>query len=176
MPTENFPQESQFESDFNLEDEYTPEPLAPAGTYRGHVISVSFDPTQQAIVWQVVLQGNGSYMSDGKTPVDGSRHYFRNWLPRPGDENIMTPSGRSTKRAAKISMMSKFAEGMKIQMNTKDAIIQGITEGTWMGIPVFAKLSLNTYQGNTRNQIDSMTRDESGETIEVSTPDGDMPF
>jgi hypothetical protein len=173
---EHLPQESQFESDFNLEDEYTPEPLAPAGTYRGHVTAVTFDPAQQAIVWQVVLQGNGSYMSDGKTPIDGSRHYFRNWLPRPGDENIMTPSGRSTKRTAKINMMTKFAEGMEISMNTKDAIIKGITEGEWLGIPVFAKLSLNTYQGNTRNQIDSMTRDYTGDIIEVTRDDDTLPF
>jgi hypothetical protein len=171
-------QDMQFESDFNVDDEYKPDPLAPAGTYQGHVIQVSFNSEQQCIVWTVVLADNGGIMSDGETAIDGSRHYFRNWLPRAGDENLATPSGRSNKRQAKINMMKKFAEGMQVNMSTKDEIIRGITEGLWMGIPVFAKISLNTWQGVTRNQIDQMIRNPEADVVEVKEPDptDDIPF
>lgn len=169
--------EMQFESEFNVEEEFKPDPLAPAGTYKGHVVQVSFNGEQQAIVWRVVLSDNGGTMSDGETPIDGSAHYYRNWLPRAGDENIQTPSGRSDKRTAKINMMKRFSEGMQINMNTKQEIIQGISEGLWMGIPVFVKLTLDTYQGVTRNQIDQMVRDTEGEKIEIKQPDeDDIPF
>lgn len=171
-------QEMQFESDFNVEDEYKPDPLCPVGTYRGHVVQVSFNGEQQCIVWKIVLAENGGAMSDGETPVDGSAHYYRNWLPRSGDEGIRTPSGRSHKRAAKISMLKRFAEGMVVKMNTKEEIIQGITEGLWIGIPVFAKITLDTYQGVTRNQVDQMTRNPEGDVIEIIEPDhtDDIPF
>lgn len=169
------PQDSQIESDFSVSDEFKPEPLAPVGTYKGHVIQVGFDAAGQAIVWTVCLAGNSGTMSDGATPVDGQRFQYRNWLPRPGDENIMTPKGRSTKRQAKINMLKQFADAMKVNMNGKPEIIQGISEGLWMGIPVIVKLTLDTYEGRTRNNIDRMSRDESGTVIEVK-PDEDQPF
>jgi len=170
-------EEMQFDSDFNVDDEYKEDPLAPAGTYQGHVVQVTFDSKQQAIVWRVILADNGGTMSDGETPIDGSAHYFRNWLPRAGDENLQTPSGRSNKRQAKINMMKKFAEGMQISMNTKDEIIRGISEGLWMGIPVFVKINLDTYQGVTRNVVDQMIRNIEGDRIEVKEPDADdIPF
>ena len=175
MSTANMmPQDSQFESDFNVQDEFKPDPLCPAGTYKGHVIQVHFDAEGQCIVWTVALQGNSGVMSDGATPIDGQRFQYRNWMPRPGDENTMTPKGRSTKRQAKINMLKQFADGMKVNMNGKQEIIQGITEGLWLGIPVFCKLSLETYEGRTRNNIDRMTRDESSPSIEVRQDD--MPF
>jgi len=172
---DTMPQDSQIESDFNVSDEFKPDPLAPVGTYKGHVIQVGFDAAGQAIVWTVCLAGNSGTMSDGATPIDGQRFQYRNWLPRPGDEAIMTPKGRSTKRAAKISMLKQFADAMKVTMNTKEDIIKGITEGLWMGIPVICKLSLDTYAGRTRNNIDRMSRDESGSVIAVR-PDEDAPF
>lgn len=165
----------QFDSDFNVEEEFKEDPLAPAGTYQGHVVQVSFNSEQQSIVWRVVLADNGGTMSDGETPIDGSAHYFRNWLPRAGDENLATPSGRSNKRQAKINMMKKFADGMQISMGTKEEIIKGITEGLWIGIPVFVKINLDTYQGVTRNVVDQMIRNTEGDTIEVPDTD-DMPF
>jgi hypothetical protein len=164
---EMMPQDSQFESDFSLENEFKPDPLAPAGSYKGHVIQVGFEPEGQVIVWTVALQGNAGIMSDGSTPIDGQRYQYRNWLPRAGDENIMTPKGRSTKRQAKINMMKQFADVMKINMDGKKEIVDGISKGLWLGIPVIVKLTIETYEGRTRNNIDRMSRDESGQTIEV---------
>lgn len=172
---EMMPQDSQFESDFSVSDEFKPDPLAPVGTYRGHVIQVGFDTAGQAIVWTVALQGNTGVMSDGATPIDGQRFQYRNWLPRPGDETTMTPKGRSTKRQAKINMLKQFADAMEVNMNGKNEIVQGISEGLWLGIPVIVKLTLDTYEGRTRNNIDRMSRDKSGSVIEVK-PDEDMSF
>ena len=169
-------QEMNFESDFNAEEEFTPDPLAPVGTYTGHVISVSFDPAQQAIVWTIALSDNNAMMSDGKTPIDGSYHFFRNWMPRPGDESIQTPSGRSDKRSAKIGMLKRFQEGMGVFMNTKEEIIKGISEGLWLGIPVYAKIGFNTWEGVTRNQIEKLTRNESAEVITIPDDEDDIPF
>jgi len=75
------------DTDFNVEDEYKPDPLIPQATYHASVTKVVFDPDQQAIVWHFCLVDNGGVMSDGETPVDGATTVYRNWLPRPGDEN-----------------------------------------------------------------------------------------
>lgn len=174
MSQEQMPQDFQFSADFNVEEEFKPEPLAPQGSYKGHTIQVGFDPEGQCIVWTVAFSGNTGTMSDGVTPIDGQRYQYRNWLPKPGDKDIMTPKGRSTKHQAKINMLKQFADGMKINMNTKNDIIEGITQGLWLGIPVIVKLTIETYEGRTRNNIDRMVRDDSGTSIEV--PVDEIPF
>lgn len=144
------------DTDFDLEDEYKPEPLVSGGNYRGNVIGVVLDTEQNAIVWKVALAENGGVMSDGETPIDGSHHYYRNWLPKPGDENETTKSGRGTKRQSKINMMKRFSDDMKISMNTPAVIAESITNQDWIGIGVIASISINEYMGITRNQIDKM--------------------
>lgn len=167
--------EATLETSFNLEDEYKPAPLAPQGTYKGHITQVSFDAKNQAITWYATLQGNTGSMSDGATPIDGQRFVYQNWLPRIGDENIPTPSGRTNKRQAKINMLKEFADMMKISMGTPAAVAQALSEGLWLGIPVIVKLGLETYEGRTRNRIERMARDAEGEQIAV-TPKDDIPF
>jgi len=144
------------DSDFSLEDEYKPEPLTPGGNYRGNVISVVFATEQNAIVWKIALDNNGGLMSDGETPIDGSHHQYRNWLPKPGDEDEPTKDGRSNKRQSKINMLKRFADGMKINMDTPAIIAESLTNQEWIGIPVMVTLSINEYMGITRNQIDKM--------------------
>ena len=152
----NFP----LDTDFDLEDEYKPEPLVSSGNYRGNVIGVVLDTEQNAIVWKVALAENGGVMSDGETPIDGSHHYYRNWLPRPGDENEPTKNGRGNKRQSKINMMKQFADSMKISMNTPAIITESITNQDWVGLEVITTISINEYMGVTRNQIDKMVASE----------------
>jgi len=150
---------TQMETDFNLDDEYKPDPLAPAGTYFGNTTNASFNAEQNCLVFEIVAQGNGPVlMSDGETELDGNTFYARVWMPKRGDENEMTKSGRSTKRQAKINMMKQFADRLEIDMNTKEEIAQGLTEGLWIGIPVIFKLSISEYEGRTRNDVDSVQR------------------
>lgn len=148
------------DTNFDLEDEYKPEPLAAGGNYRGNVIGVVFDSEQSAIVWKVALADNGGIMSDGESPIDGSHHYYRNWLPKPGDESEPTKGGRGTKRQSKINMMKRFADDMKISMNTPAIIAEAITNQDWIGLPVIVTISINEYMGITRNQIDKMVISE----------------
>lgn len=143
-------------SDFDLEDEYKPEPLLASGNYRGNVIGVVFDAERNAIVWKVALDENGGVMSDGETPIDGSHHYYRNWLPKPGDEDELTKSGRGNKRQSKINMMKQFADGMRISMNSPAIIAESIANQDWVGMQVMTTISINEYMGVTRNQIDKM--------------------
>lgn len=175
MPTDPNVNQAALETDFSLEDEYKPDPLAPQGTYKGHVTQVSFDQKNQAILWYATLQGNSGVMSDGATPIDGQRFVFQNWLPRIGDENIPTPSGRTNKRQAKINMLKQFADAMQINMGTPAAVAEAISTGLWLGIPVIVKLGVETYEGRTRNKIERMARDTTGETIPV-VPNDEVPF
>ena len=158
------------DTDFSLDDEYKPDPLAPTGNYLGAVAGVAFEPANQAIAWKVVLADNGGVMSDGETPVDGQTYYYRNWLPRPGDENTMTFSGRSTKRQAKINMMKQFADDMKINMDTPSVIAEAIDNGEWVGLDVITSLAIEEYQGRTRNTISRMVARASEDTAEGEVP------
>lgn len=162
------------DSDFSLDDEYKPDPLAPIGNYLGSIAAVAFEPANQAIAWKVVLGENGGVMSDGETPLDGQVYYYRNWLPRPGDENEMTASGRSSKRQAKINMMKQFADGMKINMDSPSIIASSIEGGEWVGLDVIVSLNIEEYQGRVRNTVTRMVTRETDSG--GGSGDDDIPF
>jgi len=143
---------------FNLENDFQEDPLVPQGNYYASVTGVSIDAEKCAIVWKLVLQGNGAVMSDGETEVEGSTLFFRNWLPRPGDENEMTSTGRTTKFQSKVNQLAKFAKGMGINMNTPAAIQEAVENGEWIGMDVLAAVTISEYQGNTRNDISRLTK------------------
>ena len=170
--TEHETEGMHIETDFSLDDEFKPDPLAPVANYLGSVAAVALEVGNQAVAWKVVLNDNGGVMSDGETPIDGQAFYYRNWLPRVGDENKMTASGRSTKRQAKINMMKQFSEEMHIEMDSPPQILAAIESGDWVGIDVVVSLTIDEYQGRTRNNISSMSRRPSGE----SSKDSDIPF
>lgn len=148
--------EGSFDTSFDLEDEYKPDPLISKGNFRGNIIGVVIDTEQSAIIWKIVLAENGGVMSDGETPIDGSHQYYRNWLPKPGDENEPSGGGGGNKRQTKINMLKKFADDMKIDMNTPAIIAESILNQDWVGLEVIVSISLNEYMGTTRNQIDKM--------------------
>lgn len=148
------------DTEFDLEDEYKPEPLVPNGNYRGNVVGVAYEREHNNISWKVTLAENGGVLSDGETPIDGWTGYVRNFMPLKGDENVMTKDNRQTKRQSKINMMTRFAEGMKINMNSPTIIATAIANQDWVGIPVIVTIGLNEYQGVTRNQINKMIQAE----------------
>lgn len=141
---------------FDVDSEFKPEPLAPNGSYRGAVTSVSFDSEKFCIVWGVVLQDNGGFASDGETPVDGMKLFYRNWLPKPGDDTEYSKNGRTTKRQSKINMMKKFADGMKIDIGTPQKIAEAIQYQTWVGLEVVCDVQVSEYKGEVRNEINKM--------------------
>lgn len=146
------------DADFSVEDEYKPEPLIPAGTYHAASTKVTFDPAVQALVWTFVLHDNGGLMSDGETSVDGTQIFFRNWLPRPGDENELNSSGRATKRQSKINMLKQFSEQIGINMDTPASIITALTEQQWIGIEVDLVIQTREWEGKIFNDVKKVTK------------------
>lgn len=146
-------------TDFNLQEDFKPDPLVPNGTYFGNVIEVKMDTEKGSVNWKVALDGNGGFKSDGETPIDGSHLWFRNWLPKRGDENIHTSSGSGNKFQSKVNMLRKFADGMKIDMNTITSINESIMNAEWIGLQVAVKVSISEYpkgSGNYKNDADTM--------------------
>jgi len=152
--------EGGLETDYDLEDEYKPEPLVPGGNYRGNVVGVTYEAEAHAIAFKVTLADNGGVMSDGETNIDGWTGYKRIWVPKPGDRNEITKDGRQTKRQSKINMQKRFADGMKINMNTPAITATAIAEQNWVGLAVIVSMTLSEYQGVTRNQINAMVAAE----------------
>lgn len=145
--------EATIDADFNVDDEYKPEPLVPQGVYHAAVTGVTFEPGQQAIAWKLCLHDNGGVMSDGETPVDGAVVMFRNWLPKPGDEAELTANGRSTKRQSKINMLKQFSENLDIDMSTPTAILSALQNQEWVGLEVNVQISTREYEGKIYNDV-----------------------
>ena len=139
--------------DFNVDEEYRPDPLIPKGIYHAVVISTKFNPAQFSIVWDFCLHDNGGVMNDGQAPIDGAHVFFRNWLPKPGDESIATKSGKTNKRQSKINMLKDFQEALNIDMSTPGKIATGIQEQVWVGVEADLEVDAEEYQGRFRNVV-----------------------
>lgn len=144
--------------DFNVDDEYKADPLIPKGIYHGVVNKVEYSAAQSCIVWDVCLHDNGGAMNDGTTPIDGAHVYYRNWLPKPGDEDIMTKSGRNNKRQSKINMLKSFQDAVGIDMSTPSKIAIALTEQQWVGLEVDVEVDVDEYQGRFRNVANTMKK------------------
>ena len=144
--------------DFNLEDEYKPAPLVPQGNYQGNVTNVTVDAKGHAILWQIALDGNGGYQSDGETPIDGQVMFYRAWLPKSGDDSEMIKSGGMTKRQWKINALADFSKAMGINMSTPAVIKEAIENSDWIGIRVTMAVTFDEYQGVVRNQVNKMKK------------------
>jgi hypothetical protein len=142
--------------DFNVDDEYKPDPLIPKGTYHGVVTNVSFNPTQYCIIWDICLHDNGGVMNDGETAIDGAHVWFRNWLPKPGDEDELTKSGKTNKRQSKINMLRDFSDSLGLDMTSPQKISTAISEAAWIGIEVDAVTDIDEWQGKFRNAVGRM--------------------
>lgn len=140
--------------DFNTETDYKPIPLIPKGKYRGNVTKVIYNPETVTIEWTVTLAGNEErVMMDGESPVDGATLGYKNWLPKPGDENEMTSTGRQTKRQAKINMLADFGKELGIDVSTPKAILSAISNAEWIGLAVIAEVGFRTWESRTFNDL-----------------------
>jgi len=152
--------EENLECDFNLENDFRPDPLLPNGTYSANVVDMQHKTDKSpCFSWKVTLDGNGGYMNDGETSVDGVQLYFNNWLPKKGDEAILTPSGKSTKFQSKVNMLKQFADDMKLNLNSLGIVKEAIANGEYIGLPVRITVSTQEYPENSgkfKNQIDRM--------------------
>jgi hypothetical protein len=78
---------------------------------------------------------------------------YVNSLPRPGDEDLMTPSGKSTKRQWKINALSEFSKILDIDMSTPSVILQALEEGIWIGIEVDVDVAIEEYKGKFNSKV-----------------------
>ncbi|MCP3924881.1 MAG: hypothetical protein GY714_20065 [Desulfobacterales bacterium] len=147
--------------DFNVDDEYKPDPLIPKGNYHGNVTNVSVNAAQKCIIWDICLHDNGGVMNDDETPIDGAHVWFRNWLPRAGDENTLTKSGKHSKRQSKINMLNDFSKELDIDMSTPQKIAESIQDAVWIGLEVSAEVDIDEYQGKFRNVANRLRKSTS---------------
>jgi hypothetical protein len=163
--------------DFNVDDEYKPDPLIPKGTYHGVITKVQPKFAKFTLVWHANLHDNGGVMNDGETSIDGATVYFNNWLPKPGDEKLMTASGKNTKRQSKINTLKQFQEELGIDMSTPQVIATALSEAQWVGIEVSVEVDVEEWNGRFRNVVNRMKKStlyasDAGRT----TVDRDVPF
>lgn len=144
--------------DFNVNDEYKTPPLIPKGNYHAVSVATKFSPAQFCIVWEFNLHDNGGVMNDGDTPLDGAHVFFRNWLPKPGDENIPTKKGNMTKRQSKINMLKDFQDTLGLDMSTPQAIATALSESQWIGIEADVEVDIEEYQGRFRNVVNRVKK------------------
>ena len=147
------PSEALSSLNFDVNDEYKPDPLIPRGTYHGVATKITFSPTQFCIIWDFCLHDNGGVMSDGETSVDGAHVYLRNWLPKPGDEDELTKSGRSNKRQSKINMLKNFQDSLGVDMSTPAKLVTALEEQQWIGIEADLDIDMDEWEGRFRNTV-----------------------
>jgi hypothetical protein len=121
-------------------------------------VNVIFDSGRNAISWELCLHDNGGVMSDGETPIDGVHVYYRNWLPKPGDENIPTKSGKSSKRQAKINMLRDFSSATDVNMDTPQEIATALSEGLWIGTEFDVDISVREWESRFSNEVTRIRR------------------
>jgi len=163
VPTQEEQDEEMFAEDqeggslgdlnFDVDDEFKPDPLIPKGTYHGVATAVKFEPTKFCIVWDFCLHDNGGVMSDGETPIDGAYVQYRNWLPKPGDEDEMSKNGKSTKRQSKINMLADFQNNLSVDMSTPTKIATALAEQLWIGTEADLDVVVDEWQGRFRNSV-----------------------
>jgi len=147
---------TQFEADFDLENDATEEPLVPDGNYRGAITKVAFYEEAQNLKFYITLSDNGGECTDGQTPIDGAVIPYNVWFPRSGDKDEMTASGRQSKWQWKVNNIKKVAEALGINMQNTEAISQGIADSEWVGIEVTVKVGTNEYNNQISNQAESV--------------------
>jgi hypothetical protein len=144
--------------DFNVNDEYKPNPLIPKGTYHANAIKITFTPAQYAIVWSWCLHDNGGVMNDGESPIDGVLVFSRNWLPKPGDEITPTKSGSTNKRQSKINQLKDFQDALGIDMSTPEKIATALADAQWVGVEADVDVDIEEYQGRFRNVVNRVKK------------------
>ncbi len=144
--------------DFNVDDEYKPDPLIPKGTYHGALTNVKFNAAGFNIVWDVCLHDNGGVMNDDETAIDGAHVQNMSWLPKPGDENLLTKSGKFTKRQWKINALRDLGMELAIDVSTPQAIAEAIQNAEWVGIEVSVDVDIDEYQGKFKNNVNRMRK------------------
>jgi len=136
-------------ADFNLQEDVKPTPLIPPSHYLGSITQAKFNDNYTCLTFNVTLNDNGGFMTDGETNIDGATIPYRVWLPKPGDENVYTSSGRQTKWQWKVNQMAKvFNELGDEEISDISSIEQAINEARYIGRAVKVEITTGTDMNN----------------------------
>lgn len=150
---------TSFDTSFDVESEYKPEPLVIGGNYFGNIKDVKLDSEKSRIIFTIVLDGNDEVTcSDGETPVDGIEIDSSVWLPRPNDKNEMNKKGTMSKYQSKINMMKQFMDRTGLDISSFDAIKGHIDDADWIGIEVVGKVTVEVWEGRQFNRCDNFSK------------------
>lgn len=145
-------------ADFNLDEDYAAPSVLHAGNYTVNVTNVLFDEEKMSLVFHLVTQGNESLRTDGETPADGMTLFYRIWLPRPGDENVIGSNGLS-KWQNKINMLKRAFDNMDLEQRTFSDIIEAVDNQDWVGKEFTARVELKApdeYNPDMYNEVRSL--------------------
>lgn len=144
--------------DFNLDEDVTPIPLMAKGNYPGSIVEAKINNDLGALVIKVTFNGTDALMNDGETEVEGTSCNKRIWLPKPGDENKTTKDGQNLKMW-KMRQLQKCLRALGQEANTPQDIAEMLQNEELVGLDVIASVGLNTYKGETTNEIDELVLD-----------------
>lgn len=161
MTEETQPEEEtqayEYEDEFNLDEDYVPVPIIPAGPYNANIVSAVINSEIGAIVITTQLQNNpGLTCSDGETPVDGQQVALKLWLPKPGDEAKMTKSQKQTTRQWKLNNIKDTLDSLGITAPTISEIRRQIDAGEWLRDGVSVDVTVDTYKGQVNNNVNAI--------------------
>lgn len=139
--------------DFDVVDDYKPEPTIPNGIYHGGVTNVRLNTEGYNITWDICLHDNGGEMSDDETPIDGAYVQNLTWLPKPGDESAFTKSGKWTKKQWKVNALAEQFQELAIVATTPKDIAEAIETNEWVGLEVDVEVETEVYQGKSRSKV-----------------------
>jgi len=151
---------SNFDTSFNVDNDYKPTPLVISGPYFGNIKEAKLDTKTASVIFNIVLDGNGeATCNDGETSVDGIEVESRLWLPKANDKNELNKKGNMTKFQSKVNMIQSFCERTGMNCKTFTAIQEAIDDSEWIGWQVVAQVEVETYQGRQFNRCNDFTRD-----------------
>jgi len=102
-------------------------------------------------------------LTDGETTVDGAVLSYSVWFPKVGDDQVLIKSGTMSKKQWKINNAKEVSDKLGININTKTAISEGISNGDWIGLPVHAKVIIKVDpKYGTKNEISQLNKRQEG--------------
>lgn len=144
--------ETEVLEDFDVEEEYKPIPLIPKGRYPGDIIAVEIIASAIVFTIEFADPEEDFALTDGSL-LHGCTEVYKIWLPKIGDRELKTASGKQTKHQWKVNNLKKMSEKLEMNLNSVSAIKESIESTEWLGISVIADVAIKTYKGNTSNEI-----------------------
>lgn len=143
--------------DFNLKDDYKPVPVIPQGTYFCGITDTSINLKSGSIQVELTLEGNSGVLSDGETPINGSKIMYHLWLPKENDDKEYTSSGRQTKKQWKINNMHEFFMTMENPVTNWSSILEAVNNKTLVGRQLMVEIAIEEYKGRMQSRAQNIS-------------------